>query len=115
LAGVALLSTTALASTFTFSNTTVTYTLTYAWGSAYDSGKANTAWAGISGYSVTTYLEGVDNNGNRVGTSPAFNYGATTSPVQKDDCNVWAFNSSHSVANSSNVYSALNTKKKSAW
>ncbi|MBN1047055.1 hypothetical protein DVW08_17140 [Clostridium botulinum] len=75
---------------------------------SYDKAKAKTDFTSSSntGYSVTAYLEAVDSNGNRMG-SAKFDSGRQWAECNLSKTSVEYYNSTHSIANSNNVYKEL--------
>lgn len=74
----------------------------------YDKGKATTDFTSSSnkGYSVTAYLEAEDSNGSIKGT-PKFDHGTQWAECNLSISSVEYYNSTHTIANSNNVYSDL--------
>lgn len=92
---------------FNYSGTNVYYSISKgsASGSNYNYSDANTSWAGKSGYVVTAYSEAIGYDGQRIGAG-VFNSHETYASARKSAASVYAFNGSHTVASSDNVYLA---------
>lgn len=77
-----------------------------------DSGWADTSHPGVSGYSVTTYIESTK-NGEVKATD--FKVGSTYARTRTLNQNTTRFNSTHGIASSSNVYVAAASAQCTDW